>query len=200
MNFLAHLYLSGDSEPVMLGNFIGDYVKGRQYLSYPEEVQQGILLHRQIDAFTDSHPLVQECNALFQPVYRKYAGIITDLYFDHFLARNWNEYSSETLQSYARNVHAVLLKNFLTLPFRVQQFLPFIIQNKRLRSYAEIAGVTEALSIMSRHSSLPNESARAEAILKENYSFLHQHFHVFFQEISDFSKNYLAQPLQKASP
>lgn len=191
MNFLAHLYLSGKSEPVMVGNFIGDYVKGRQYSEYPPEIQTGILLHRQIDFFTDSHPLVKECNALLQPIYRKYAGIVTDLYFDHFLAKNWSDYSSQSLASYTKEVHAVLLKNFLILPSRVKQFLPFLIQNKRLRSYAEVEGIIEALRIMSRHSSLPAESQFAEQILKNNYPFLQEKFHLFFAELISFSKNYL---------
>lgn len=186
MNYLAHLYLSGDSDKVKVGNFIGDHVKGKQYLSYPEEVQTGILLHRQIDTFTDSHPLVRECSELIRPVYRKYAGIITDLFFDHFLASMWNNYSDEQLKDFTKHVHAILLRNYFILPSQVRQFLPFLIQNKRLQSYAEIDGITKAIEIMGNYTSLPSESQYAKHILLNNYEFLKERFVFFFQELVQF--------------
>lgn len=188
MNYLAHLYLSGESDKVKVGNFIGDHVKGRQYLSYPEEVQTGILLHRQIDTFTDSHPLVKECSELLRPVFRKYSGIITDLYFDHFLASLWNDYSADRLRDFTRHVHAILLRNYFVLPLQVRQFLPFLIQNKRLQSYAEIDGITKAIEIMGNYTSLPSESQYAKLVLQENYDFLKERFITFFQEIIHFTE------------
>ena len=188
MNFLAHLYLSGNSDGVKIGNFIGDHVKGKQYLSYPEEIQTGILLHRQIDSFTDSHPLVKECAELIRPVYRKYSGVIVDLYFDHFLARLWDNYSDDQLQNFTRHVHAILLKNFFLLPPSVRQFLPFLIKNKRLRSYAEIDGIIKAIEIMGNYTSLPSESLQAKTILLENYDFLEERFVAFFPGIIQFAE------------
>lgn len=188
MNFLAHLYLSGDSDEIKVGNFIADHVKGKRYLSYPEDIQTGILLHRQIDSFTDSHPLVKECAELLRPVYRKYSGIIIDLYFDHFLASLWNNYSDKQLKDFTRHVHAVLLKNFFLLPSPVKQFLPFLIQNKRLQSYAEIDGITKAIEIMGNYTSLPPESLHARMILQENYDFLKGRFVAFFPEIIQFTR------------
>lgn len=188
MNFLAHLYLSGDSDGVKIGNFIADHVKGKQYLSYPEDIQTGILLHRQIDSFTDKQPLVKECAELLRPVYRKYSGIIIDLYFDHFLASLWSNYSDKRLKDFTHHVHTVLLKKFFLLPSPVKQFLPFLIQNKRLQSYAEIDGITKAIEIMGNYTSLPPESLHAKMILEENYDFFKQHFVVFFQEIIQFTE------------
>ena len=189
MNFLAHLYLSGESDGIKVGNFIGDYVKGKQYLSYPDEVQTGILLHRQIDTFTDNHPLVKECSELLRPVYRRYSGIIIDLYFDHFLASLWNNYSDDRLRDFTKHVHAVLLKNFFVLPSQVRQFLPFLIQNKRLQSYAEIDGIIKAIEIMANYTSLPAESQHAKSILQENYLFFKDCFIAFFQEIIQLAEN-----------
>ena len=120
MNYLAHLYLSGDSDEVLLGNFIGDYVKGQKYLHYSDDVQKGILLHRAIDSYTDSHPLVKEVAGFFRPEYGRYAGIVTDVILDHFLACYWRDYSPYSLRQFAKHVHAVLLSNFFQLPTRVR--------------------------------------------------------------------------------
>ncbi len=183
MNYLAHIYLSGDSDEIKVGNFIGDFVKGNKYLEYPEQVAFGIRLHRSIDTFTDNHPLVKDCINLLKPAYGRYAGIVTDVFFDHFLAKNWNEYSSVTLRQFAKHVHAVFLSNFMLLPFRVKQFLPFLIQHKRLESYANSENLLQVLEIMSRRTSLPENGQMAMQILNQEYEIFENHFRNFFAEL-----------------
>ncbi len=186
MNYLAHLYLSGSSEDIILGNFIGDYVKGKKYFDYPDDVAKGILLHRRIDSFTDSHPQTREAKELFRAEFGLYSGIVVDFFYDHFLAKNWEHYSEETLRSFAKRVHAILLSNFRLLPRRVQGFLPFLIQNKRLESYATVEGIVNSLKIMGNYSSLPAKSETAKLILLENYSMLEDNFKNFMTEIKTF--------------
>lgn len=186
MNYLAHLYLSGDSEEIQLGNFIGDYVKGNKYQNYPEKVASGILLHRRIDLFTDRHADVRKCTDLLKPGYGRHAGIVADIFFDHFLAANWNEYSEVTLRRFAKNAHAIFLSNFFLLPFRVQQFLPFLIQHKRLESYSQRENLFQVLEIMSRRTSLPANSEWAMQILDKEYSRFEALFRSFFPEMIDF--------------
>jgi acyl carrier protein phosphodiesterase len=183
MNFLAHLYLSGDSDEIMLGNFIGDFVKGNKYLNYPEQVALGIRLHRNIDTFTDRHQEVRKCIDLLRPAYGRHAGIVVDVFFDHFLASNWRQYSPVTLREFAKHSHAVLLSNFLHLPSKVKQFLPFLIQHKRLESYAQKENLFQVLEIMSRHSSLPANSEQAIHLLEENYQQFVVLFRSFFSEL-----------------
>lgn len=183
MNYLAHLYLSGKSDEVMLGNFIGDYVKGAQYLHYSDEVQRGILLHRAIDSFTDAHPTVKEAMAYFRPAYGRWSGIVNDVMFDHFLALNWQQYSPYTLRQFAKHTHAVLLSNFFQLPMRVKGFLPFLIQHKRLESYARPEGIEQSLHIMAHHTSLPDHTDQAMAILHNNFAELNELFESFFAEL-----------------
>lgn len=183
MNYLAHIYLSGESEEVILGNFIGDYVKGQQFLNYPEDVAKGIVLHRQIDSFTDSHPVIIECIIKLRPVFGKYAGIIIDIFLDHFLAVNWRNYSFEKLSTFTKRFHAVILANFFQLPSQVKMFVPFLIQHKRLQSYASFEGVEKTLRIMAKHTSLPAETEWALQILEEEYQFFNDAFHRFFPEI-----------------
>jgi len=186
MNFLSHIYLSGESEEIKLGNFIGDFVKGRQFLKYPENVSKGILLHRQIDSFTDTHPIVRECIIKLRPGFGKYSGIVVDLFLDHLLAVNWHLYSFEKLSVFTKRFHAVLLSNFFLLPSQVKMFLPFLIQNKRLQSYYSFDGIEKTLSIMVQHTSLPSETKYAMKILEDKYLFFNNAFNQFFPEIISF--------------
>ncbi|HKK60999.1 MAG TPA: hypothetical protein VJ951_00475, partial [Bacteroidales bacterium] len=108
MNFLAHIYLSGNDDQLKLGNFIGDYVKGRAFEQYPEKIQRGILLHRHIDHYTDHNPHTSETRRLLVPKYRHYAGILIDMFYDHFLAINWRRYSRVPLFTFIESFHELL--------------------------------------------------------------------------------------------
>jgi len=186
LNYLSHIYLSGQSEEIILGNFIGDHVKGQQFLSYPPEVAKGIYLHRQIDSYTDSHPVVNECIVKMRPAFGKYSGIVIDIFLDHFLAVNWSHYSFEKLSTFTKRFHAVILANYFQLPSQVKLFVPFLIQNKRLQSYATFEGIEKTLRIMAKHTSLPPETDFALKILEDEYQFFNQAFNRFFPEIIQF--------------
>jgi acyl carrier protein phosphodiesterase len=197
MNYLAHLYLSGENEKTLVGNFIGDYVKGNAFKTYPENIRDGILLHRQIDTFTDTHPNFREAKSLFRNEFGLYSGIIVDFFYDHFLASNWYMYSDLSLRSFAKRAHAILLSNFTILPLRVQGFLPFLIQNRRLESYANIPGILESVKIMSMYSSLPDKTEIAGKLLADNYNFLNENFSGFMIEMIGFVSSYHKIDLQK---
>ena len=186
MNYLAHLFLSGDDEQTMVGNFIGDYVKGSDLNRFAGNFKKGIEMHRQIDVFTDSHAKFREAKTYFRPEFGLYSGIVIDFLYDHFLAKNWNQYSDFTLRTFARRSHAVLLKNFRFLPLRVQGFLPFLIQNKRLESYASVSGIIEALNIMSNYTSLPAKSDFVLRTIEANYNFFDENFRSFMFDMIGF--------------
>lgn len=186
MNYLAHAYLSGGSEDVMIGNFIGDSVKGKQYLNYPDHVQEGILIHRQIDSFTDKHSLVKQCSSRFRASYGRYAGIVTDVVFDHFLAKYWGNWSMDPFPEFVKHIHSVLLTNYAHLPIEVQGFLPFFIGHRRLESYARLDGIRETLGVMGRRTSLPECSEVAVQILNNEFFSIKSEFDAFFPELIDF--------------
>ena len=186
MNYLAHIYLSGDSEEIKVGNFIGDFVKGNQHQQFPEQVAYGILLHRRIDSFTDQHAHVRECIRLLRPGYGKYAGIVADVFFDHFLAANWNDYSPDSLRHFTKNAHAIFLSNFGLLPFQVQKFLPFLIYHRRLESYARLENMLPVLDIMSKYTSLPPNSQWALELLNQEYEQFKTLFQGFFPEMINY--------------
>lgn len=200
MNFLAHIYLSGDDDKLITGNFIGDYVKGNNFLKYPGKIREGIILHRRIDSFTDEHELFREVKRLYRPEFRLYSGVITDLIFDHFLATGWDDYHNLTLRKFARKTHAVLLSNILYLPARVQGFLPVLIKNRRLESYARKEGIQQSLEIMSRYTSLPDKAALAIQIMENNYTFIERHFTTFMDELIAFTESETGASLKRPKP
>jgi len=183
MNYLAHLFLSGDDEQTMVGNFIGDYVKGKDLNRFPDNIRNGIVMHRQIDTFTDTHLKFREAKTYFRPEFGLYSGIVIDFLYDHFLAKNWNTYSDYTLRTFAKRSHAALLKNFRFLPIRVQGFLPFLIQNRRLESYSSGSGIVEALNIMSKYTSLPAKADFVLHTIEANYLFFDDNFKLFMFDI-----------------
>ena len=186
MNYLAHLYLSGDDEKIIVGNFIGDYVKGKNFNGFPSEIRKGILMHRKIDTFTDRHPRFREAKKLLQSEFRLYSAVVVDLFYDHLLAQNWYQYSPLTLRGFSKKIHDILLAHFDYLPSRVQGFLPSLIQNRRLESYATREGIQKSLEIMSRYTSLPANSVEAITILDQQFSFFQHNFALFMNDLIDY--------------
>ena len=189
MNFLAHIYLSGKSEKLRIGNFIGDWVKGSKHKNYDAEIQKGILLHRKIDEFTDNHEIVKISAKKFAPVYNRYSTVVCDIVYDHFLAINWKKYCNEELSNFSQNFYKHLQKNKEILPERVQKFLPALIENKRLESYETLSGIEDVLYKMSIYTSLPEKSKQGISIIKANYVSLNNEFNIFFPKIIKFVNN-----------
>lgn len=186
MNFLAHLYLSGSDVDIRLGNFIGDYVKGKGLEQFPEGVRKGITLHRAIDSFTDNHTSTHLCKEFLRPGYGKYSGVVVDVLFDHILAKEWDKYSDSDLKLFTRSFYFQMVQHFSFLPERVKKFLPFMIQSNRLYSYRTKEGVKRTIDIMSSVTSLPENSAYAIETLSANYEQFSHHFNILFPEIKEF--------------
>lgn len=157
MNYLAHLILAGDDEGLRLGAVLGDFVRGRQALAgYPPQVARGILLHRHIDAFTDAMPAVGVLRAWFPAPFRRYAGIIIDLALDHELARRWENYSSQTLETFDRNVRGLLARNDEMVPDRLRQFMAYADRRGLFAAYRDPEEIIHSLRGIGRRFSRPN--------------------------------------------
>jgi acyl carrier protein phosphodiesterase len=189
MNVLAHIYLSGDSDEIIIGNYIGDYVKGRDYLKYPEQIRRGIILHRNIDSFTDRHPVVQRSKIPFTRKYHKYAGVVVDILYDHFLTREWNLYSTRPLESVTYQFYRAMVNNYEILPAKVRDRMPFFIINNWIESYRSINGLRKVFNTLSRRTSLPLETRYAIKTLKKNYYSLGDDFMEFFPQLIDYVEN-----------
>lgn len=145
MNYLAHLHLADHSEDALLGALLGDFVVGADLSAWTSEVQREIRLHRHIDSYTDAHPEVQALKSLFPQGQRRFAGIALDVYFDHLLARDWAEHSSQPLAAFGQRVYALLLRRLPGLPPRLQRIVPLMSAGDWLGSYRERQSVDRAL-------------------------------------------------------
>ncbi len=183
MNFLAHIYLSGSSDEIKIGNFIGDYVKGRNYEKYPELVRKGIILHRKIDTYTDLHPIVNQSKMHLKKRFRRYSGVIVDIFYDHFLASEWHMFSKHPLPQYVINMYEILVSNYFILPNEIRTFLPFFIINNWLESYTSIDGIEGVLRRMTKRTSLPSETPFAVSELRKNYNLFRDEFLEYFPQL-----------------
>ncbi len=191
MNYLAHLYLSGPSDGIRLGNFIGDYVKGNRFSRYPPEIRKGILLHRQIDSFMDEHPLSQASAELFRARYTRFSRVIIDVVYDHYLAKNWDKYSDQSLHDFVNEVHKLFISHYFILPPQVRQFLPFLIRSRRMENYKNLSGIEKTLKIMASHTILPDHSAWAVEQIVKNDDQLQEQFTAFFEDIREMCRLFL---------
>jgi len=189
MNFLAHIYLSGEDPELKIGNFIADSVKGKQILDYPDRIIEGITLHRKIDSYTDTHAIVKQSIARLYPKYRRYSSVIVDILYDHFLAANWSNYSDIPLESYTIAFYKLLQEYYEILPKRVQDFLPYMISDNWLLSYATIPGIANVLSGMNRRTKNRSKMNLAVIELEQYYSDFEKEFFSFFEELEIFTKN-----------
>jgi acyl carrier protein phosphodiesterase len=193
LNFLAHLYLSGADPKVKIGNFIGDFVKGRNLSEQFEAgIVKGIALHREIDAFTDRHPVVRESKIRLRPKYRHYSPVIIDVFYDHFLAANWANYSDQLLADFARDSYNTLEKYQALLPDQVNQMLPYMIKGNWLVGYSQVEGIHRALSGMARRTPYESKMEEATADLQLYYSEFQDEFDRFFPELKEFATQWIA--------
>ena len=188
MNFLAHTFLSGENEDIMIGNFIADHVKGKSIKHFRPEIVKGIKLHRKIDAFTDSHPLFIKSKNRLQGKYHKYSGVITDMFYDHFLAANWNDYSDEELVEFTSKIYKLLFRNFFNLPAKTKKILPFMAGSNWLASYANLDFLQRSLQGLAMRTPFKSGMENAVTDLKNDYDKYQLEFKGFFPEVIDFSK------------
>ena len=183
MNFLAHIYLSGENDLLKIGNFMADSIRGNSYLNYPEELKNGILLHRAIDTFTDAHPIYRKSKHRLHEKYGHYSGVIMDILYDHFLAKNWSTYSDENLEDYAQNFYKLLQENYAILTDKTKAMLPYMIARNWLVSYATIAGIEMILFQMDYKTKHRANMQEAIVELLAFYPHMENEFTLFFEEL-----------------
>jgi acyl carrier protein phosphodiesterase len=189
MNYLAHAFLSRASPELLIGGLLGDFVKGALGERYSPAVRNGILLHRAIDRYTDAHAIVRASCALISPARRRFAGILVDVFYDHFLACHWQRYTELPLEMFTQQVYATLMPHTASYPERLQHILPYMAANDWLASYAGIESVDAAVNgIARRFQRFARAAVLADGVqeLLHNYAALEQHFLVFFPELLGF--------------
>jgi acyl carrier protein phosphodiesterase len=180
LNFLAHLYLAGNDDELLVGNFIADSVKGNKYKAYPERICKGILMHRAVDYFSDNNPIYLKSVHRLQPIYGKYSGVITDMFYDYFLAANWNTFSSIGLGQFCKEMYSILSSHEKDMPEESRVILNYMTRRDWLYSYSTIEGIRRALEGMSHRMKyyFPMDDAACE--LEKNPAPYNQDFLNFF--------------------
>ena len=192
MNFLAHIYLSGDNDLIKIGNFMADGIRGHDYLKFPDEVIKGVLLHRAIDTFTDAHPIFRQSKHRLHENYGHYSGVIIDIFYDHFLAKNWTHYSQEPLEDFASNFYKSLATNYDITTERTRGMMPYMTERNWLVSYATIAGIGMILFQMDHRTKNKGNMKNATKELQLFYNQFEEEFTLFFEELRTHSKEKLA--------
>jgi len=191
MNFLAHAHLSGNNKQILIGNFIADSVKGKVFNNFPEGIKQGIILHRQIDTYTDSHRVFKRSLGRIRSKHGKYSGIVIDILYDHFLAKNWSNYHSESLSNYAEHVYSLLKENYEILPERTKRLLPYLVSQNWLAGYANFVDLELVFYGMDRRTQLVSGMKNSVKTLQENYPGLKEDFVEFYPELQEYTRKEL---------
>jgi acyl carrier protein phosphodiesterase len=190
MNFLAHIYLSKDYPREMIGNFMGDGVRGRDLSHLESEIARGVQLHRFIDEYTDNHPVVEKSKIRLRPQFRKYAPVIVDVFYDHFLADKWSNYHPKGLKLFVEDTYNFLLENRNVLPSSTQRMLPYMIEHNWLYNYRKIEGIDRALYGLSRRATFESKMEHSSLALEQHYSQFEEEFESFFPELIEGVNSY----------
>jgi acyl carrier protein phosphodiesterase len=184
VNYLAHLYLADHTRTSLAGSLMGDVVRGVLDGRYPPEIEQGIRLHRSVDSYTDAHPVVRAAKARLRPPYRRYAGILLDVFFDHCLATDWQSHHPQTLEAFVTDCHRTLAREALRLsnPGFILR-LAYMRSRNLLLSYRELEGVEHALQGLSTRLSRENPLATGLESLRPVADSLRDDFRLFFPDL-----------------
>jgi acyl carrier protein phosphodiesterase len=189
MNFLAHLLLSGDKDGVIMGNYAGDFVKGRlteeKTADWNKDYLLGVRLHRFIDSYTDAHPVVRETKRVAALAHGKLAGIILDIYFDYFLAKYFDLFSDERLEVFAGRIYLIFQKNEYLLPEQMLPMMRAMIKQDWLTTYKSLDGIELTFNRLSRRAVFLAPISTATMELRSNEAYYHLQFELFFPELQN---------------
>ncbi|MCB1741231.1 MAG: DUF479 domain-containing protein [Gammaproteobacteria bacterium] len=198
MNYLAHLLLAEATEDGLLGSLYGDFVKGRPDPTLAPGIRRGIVLHRSIDTYTDAHPMHRRSRARFHGTRRRFAGVIVDLCYDHFLCRHWGRFSNEPLASFTARVYTLLATRHAELPPRLARIAPHMAAQDWLGSYADLHAVGRALDgIATRRPRLAPLRGSLEDI-RHRYPALHEDFDIFFRDLQRYASQRRGELIEAA--
>jgi acyl carrier protein phosphodiesterase len=190
MNYLAHLYLADTSDEFLIGSFLGDFVKGSIGDQYSREMSSGIIFHRKIDTYADAHEKTVSSRNLFSQERRRFAGIILDICYDHFLSKHWCDYSDTDLQVFIARVYDILQKYHKIFPSRLESVLPRMISQNWLGSYLTLKGVEITLDRISKRISKKDSLKGSIADIRANYTALEANFLSFFPDLVAYAESY----------
>lgn len=182
MNFLAHFYLSSESEDDLIGSFLGDFHKG-SVQSLPERFRPGVVRHRRIDAMTDVHPATRRSRGRLRPWCGHYSGLIVDVFYDHFLAADWDDYSGTSLSTFVQQTYDALLRYESVLPRTGRWVARRMREDDWLTSYRQISGIRTALERMSGRLKRPFPLESTLPLLQNDYDYFRSDFRELMRDL-----------------
>jgi acyl carrier protein phosphodiesterase len=187
MNYLAHAYLSFGQEEILVGNFIADFVKGKMLFDYPVAITDGILLHREIDRYTDTYPLVKAGQSYLRPNFGHYSTVITDIFFDYFLGKNWAKFSDQPLENFTESTFLMLEKNAKYFPERFSKMFYWMRKDNWLLQYGTLEGIKMSLTGLSKRTTFDSKMEVAHLALIEREEEFELIFFAFFKDLETFT-------------
>jgi len=185
MNYLAHFFLAGSNDGLIVGNLLADFVKGNKYLELPESVQKGVELHRSIDEYTDTHVEVEKTKVRLRKKYRKYSPVISDVFYDYVLGTNWSNYSPIPLKEFSQGIYRTLEKHQDSYPLQAKMTIGYMAKNDWLYHYSTFFGIEMALKGLSRRAKFETNMQEAVEDLRRDYKLIEQEFKPFFNDLMD---------------
>jgi acyl carrier protein phosphodiesterase len=190
MNHLAHFFLSGNNEDIAIGNFIADFITNKDVHQFTEGVRRGIFIHREIDSFTDAHPVVKQSTRRLHPYHHKYSPVIVDIYYDFLLAKNWGKYtpsvSEATLRIYVDSIYQLLNTRLSQLPAALQKRIPHMIADDWLMKYTTFEGLEAAFLRIEKSAAFPGNFGNAASHLEFFLPEFDHEFNLFFPDLQNF--------------
>ena len=193
MNYLAHLFLSGDDREIRIGNFIGDVIKSSDFKALPKKIHDGVKLHRKIDSFTDRHPVFISGVKRLRKTHGKYAPVLLDILYDHLLALHFHRYANTSLGSFSAKVYNELETVVIPLPFKAKRLIHSLTSYKYLEEYQSQDGLRRVLARMDKRAKFPSKFVNGIDDLIIHHESFNEEFHIFFPELIQFTNEMLFQ-------
>lgn len=189
MNYLAHMFLSLDQEDLMIGNLSGDFVRVADIRFMKSEIERGVMLHRKIDKFTDTHSIVSRSIARLTPIHGKYAAVIVDILYDHLLAHNWAAYTTESIEAFKVRNYEILSRRHDDLPDRLQKKIVKMIDRDFIEAYRSFEGMRHIMRFMDKRTSFPSDFESSVDQYESEFEDFNEDFRLFFPELISFVLN-----------
>ena len=186
MNHFAHLFLARPTVESRIGNLLGDFAQGLDVNGLSAPVKAGLINHRKVDAYTDSHPDVLACKRLFSPQRRRFAGVALDVLFDHYLLRHWSTFASTPQQEFIASVYRDLEAGRHLMPPRMATTTAHMIDNDWFNAYNELDNIGYALDRIAGRIRFRNDFAGIIEEIKTWDPVLEGHFLSFFPNLLAF--------------
>lgn len=185
MNYLLHVYFCDRAPGCLAGAIAGDFVKGLiENTEYSAEIKKGLILHRKLDRFAQDNPFYQKSRDRLGPEYRRISGITLDILYDHFLAKNWSDYSEQALGQFVQEIYSLLELFQSQLPAEFGRFFTWMVKENWLQAYRELGWIEQVLKRMSRRIRFKNNLSQSFWAIQEHYDELYFDFQDFMQSAS----------------